>query len=50
MTRHADGWPCTPEETAELSREIRTGHDRELLQRVHDALLDGAVAVERVAR
>lgn len=46
-----DGWPRSFAETIQLARNTNTGHDPELLQRVHDALLlDGAVAVERVGR
>ncbi|WP_327112118.1 hypothetical protein OHB12_27745 [Nocardia sp. NBC_01730] len=34
----ADGWPYSPEETADLLREASGGQSLELLQRVSDAL------------
>ncbi|MGO4649192.1 hypothetical protein AB4305_30255 [Nocardia sp. 2YAB30] len=34
----ADGWPYTPEETAELFREAKYGNSLELLERVRDGL------------
>ncbi|MGO4649992.1 hypothetical protein AB4305_34520 [Nocardia sp. 2YAB30] len=34
----ADGWPYSPEETAELIRDTSVGRSLELLQRVSDAL------------
>ncbi|MGO4615324.1 hypothetical protein AB4305_12720 [Nocardia sp. 2YAB30] len=34
----ADGWPYSPEETAELIRDTGGGQSLELLQRVSDAL------------
>ncbi|WP_406267451.1 hypothetical protein OH799_22350 [Nocardia sp. NBC_00881] len=34
----ADGWPYTPEETAELFREAKHGDSLELLERVCDGL------------
>lgn len=34
----ADGWPYTPEETAELFREAKDGDSLELLERVRDGL------------
>ncbi|WP_327110105.1 hypothetical protein OHB12_19985 [Nocardia sp. NBC_01730] len=34
----ADGWPYSPEETADLLRDTSDGQSLELLQRVSDAL------------
>ncbi|WP_406268865.1 hypothetical protein OH799_25345 [Nocardia sp. NBC_00881] len=34
----ADGWPYSPEETAELFREAKYGNTLELLERVRDGL------------
>ncbi|MEU7631414.1 hypothetical protein AB0C34_15710 [Nocardia sp. NPDC049220] len=34
----ADGWPLTPEETAELFQAADAGNSPELLERVRDAL------------
>ncbi|MGO4649886.1 hypothetical protein AB4305_33955 [Nocardia sp. 2YAB30] len=34
----ADGWPYTPEETAELFRDAKYGNTLELLERVRDGL------------
>ncbi|MFE7798982.1 hypothetical protein [Nocardia sp. NPDC057440] len=41
MTRDTepDGWPYGQEEAAERLRETASGQDRELLERLHDALL-----------